>query len=105
MTAAGAVPETAAQVGRSPAAAALRRLALPRNCMAFMMCYDVRGMQPRAAEHARQTSRRCHHRHLRPPPLTAALLRLHVQAVLVPSEQVPEDAVTIRGYDFNQVCC
>ncbi|PRW56270.1 Deoxyhypusine synthase [Chlorella sorokiniana] len=26
------------------------------------------------------------------------------QAVLVPSEQLPEDAVTIRGYDFNQGC-
>jgi hypothetical protein len=26
------------------------------------------------------------------------------QAVLVPSEQLPEDAPTIRGYDFNQGC-
>lgn len=108
MTAAGAVPETAAQVGRAPAAAALRRVAVPRNYMAFIPCHDVLGFQPRAAEHARPTSRRCRrcrHRLLRPPPLTAALLRLHVQAVLVPSEQLPEDAVTIRGFDFNQVCC
>lgn len=35
----------------------------------------------------------------RPPPAAAAAAP---QAVLVPSEQLPADAPTIRGYDFNQ---
>lgn len=36
---------------------------------------------------------------------TCALCRrpsLSLQAVLVPSEQLPEDAPTIRGHDFNE---
>lgn len=36
-----------------------------------------------------------------PPP---AHLPCSLQAVLVPSEQLPEDAPTIRGHDFNDGC-
>ena len=43
-------------------------------------------------------------RHLVPPLHPAACHRRPPQAVLVPSEQLPEDAPTIRGYDFNQGC-
>ena len=107
MTAAGAVPETAAQVGRAPAAAALHPCTVLHNCMPRERVYDAFGLPRRATERgptaaaaAAAAACRC----CLPLLATTTLLAPTSQAVLVPSEQLPEDAVTIRGYDFNQGC-
>ena len=68
-----------------------------RHGQAFWSEIDcARGAAPPAATLAAAAAHRC-----RPPPPPT---RLHVQAVLVPSEELPADAPTIRGYDFNQGC-
>lgn len=101
---AGAVPETAAQVRwvTRKSCGGASRLALEvlmarvNVLKAMHSCSKLPAVskaRPAAAAAAAATATCC-------PP--ACLLAL--QAVLVPSEQLPDDAVTIRGYDFNQGC-
>lgn len=97
MTAAGTVPESAAQVGHSGSGGA--RLLCCSACL-----QAIRERIAIASKPVNCLAALGHCPAVPPTPPLLHLLPVVLQAVLVPSEELPEDALSIRGYDFNQGC-